>query len=199
MNLSARSSLAEVAGCVAQALARSGVRAVLTGGACATLYSRGAYQSSDLDFVLQSAVTPRELDAVMKTVGFRRAGDRYEHPRTAFFVEFPAGPLGIGADIDVRPVVYKIGRIGVRSLSATDACRDRLAAFYHWNDRQSLSTAVQIARHRRVDLKAIQAWSRREGALEGFSRFLESLRHDPQAGARAGKPRRFSRKRSSRK
>ncbi|HZM71147.1 MAG TPA: hypothetical protein VFB95_12385 [Candidatus Cryosericum sp.] len=189
MSLTGASTLAEVAAAVAKALDRSGIRAVLTGGACAALYSRGAYQSSDLDFVLQSAVKTRDLDAAMKSVGFRRVGNHYEHPRTSFFVEFPAGPLGIGADLEVRPVVYKIGRTRVRALSATDACRDRLAAFYHWNDRQSLSTAVQIARHRRVDLKAVRAWSRREGELDGFAQFLESLERTPRRSPRAEKAR----------
>lgn len=196
MSLTARSSLAEVAACVARALARSKIRAVLTGGACATLYSRGEYQSSDLDFILQSAVTHRELDAVMETIGFRRTGNHYEHSRAVFFVEFPAGPVGIGADIDVRPVVYRIGGTGVRALSATDSCRDRLAAYYHWNDRQSLSTAVQIARHHKVDLKAIRAWSTREGASDKFSDFLETLRQTPGKGPRPRKQAASSPKRS---
>ena len=190
MSLSATSTLSTVAAVVAKALQRSGIRAVLTGGACASLHSGGAYQSSDLDFVLQSAVTTRDLDAAMKSIGFRRVGTHYEHPRTAFFVEFPAGPLGIGADLDVRPVVYRVGKTGVRLLSATDSCRDRLAAFYHWNDRQSLNTAVQIARHRRIDMKAVRAWSRREGALEAFSEFLRSLE---QASKTRGRPAKRSR------
>lgn len=125
MKLDADSSLKQVAASVAEVLARSKIRAVLTGGACATFYTGGHYQSYDLDFVLQSATTPRQLDAVMETIGFRRAGRHYRHPGTKFFVEFPAGPLGIGADIGIRPVTYKIGKIGVRALSATDSCRDR--------------------------------------------------------------------------
>lgn len=35
-------------------LRRAGIRAVLTGGACANLYSGGAYESVDADFVLIS-------------------------------------------------------------------------------------------------------------------------------------------------
>jgi len=56
MSLTARSGLAEVAACVARALARSKIRAVLTGGACATLYSRGEYQSSGRGQRRRSAV-----------------------------------------------------------------------------------------------------------------------------------------------
>lgn len=198
MNLTARSSLAEVAASVARALARSGIRAVLTGGACATLYSNGEYQSSDLDFVLQSAVTPKELDAVMAAIGFLRAGNHYEHSRTPFIVEFPAGPLGIGADIDVRPVVYRIKGVGVRVLSATDSCRDRLAAYYHWNDRQSLITAVQIAIRRKVNLRAIRVWSAQESAAGKFSEFLEILGQVSGKGPRPRKPAPSSVKRTRR-
>lgn len=195
MKVTARSGLAEVAACVARTLARAKIRAVLTGGACATLYSKGEYQSSDLDFILQSAVSHRELDTVMESIGFHRTGNRYEHPRTSFFVEFPAGPLGIGADIDIRPVVYRIGGIGVKALSPTDSCRDRLAAFYHWNDRQSLITAVQIASHRKVDLKTIRAWSEREDASDKYSEFLGILRQDRGKGLRPAKRASSSRKR----
>jgi len=172
--------LAEVAACVAKALARAKIRAVLTGGACATIYSKGEYQSLDLDFVLQSAISSEQLDAVMESIGFHATGNRYEHPHTSFFVEFPAGPLGIGADIDIRPVVTKIVGIGVRVLSATDSCRDRLAAFYHWNDRQSLITAVQVAKHRKVNLNAIRTWSERENASDKFTEFLGILRRSPR-------------------
>jgi hypothetical protein len=174
VKLTGRSTLAEVAAAVAQSLARAGIDAVLTGGACATLYSAGTYQSFDLDFILRSAATARELDDAMGRIGFQRTGNHYEHSEARFFVEFPAGPLGIGSDLDIRPVIYKVGKIGVRALSATDSCRDRLAAFYHWNDRQSLAAAVEISRRRRVNLSAIRKWSEREGARKKFQEFLES-------------------------
>ena len=107
-----------------------------------------------------------------------------------------SGPLGIGADIDVRPVVYRIAGIGVRLLSPTDSCRDRLAAYYHWNDRQSLNTAIQIACHKDVDLKVVEAWSRHEGASDKFSGFLKALDQRPAKRPRARTPAASSRKRS---
>jgi hypothetical protein len=128
-----------------------------------------------LDFILQTAVSRRALDEVMSGIGFRRRGNHYEHPRTPFFVEFPAGPLGIGRDLHVQPIVYRIGGVAVLALSPTDSCRDRLAAFYHWNDRQSLETAVAIARRRKIDLKVIRNWSKEEGSLSLFSEFLRLL------------------------
>ena len=189
MSLTARSSLAEVAATVAEALARAGIRAVLTGGACATLYSEGKYQSFDLDFILQSAATARDLDDAMKSIGFGRSGNHYEHPRARFLVEFPAGPLGIGDDLDIRPVTYRIGNVGVKVLSATDSCRDRLAAFYHWNDRQSLAAAVEICRRRKVNIAAVRRWSKREGEADKFLAFLDSLGGARGGTSGTGKPR----------
>jgi len=104
MKLTGRSSLGAVATCVAGAIARAGIKAVLTRGAGASLYSRGAYESSDLDFVLQSAVSWRTLEGVMRSIGFHREGGHYRHPTAPFFVEFPAGPLGIGSDLNIEPV-----------------------------------------------------------------------------------------------
>ena len=176
MKLTKQSSFDTVVALVAGTLARSRIRAVLTGGACATFYSAGDYKSWDLDFILQSNVTRDQMDAVMAGIGFHRKGDHYVHPRTRFFVEFPAGPLGIGSDIEIRPIVRRIGGTGVRTLSATDACRDRLAAFYHWSDRQSLEAAVQIASRRRVNLTSIKNWSEREGFTDKLAEFLGSLR-----------------------
>ena len=77
----------------------------------------------------------------------------------------------------MRPIQRRIGGTGpaVRLLSATDSCRDRLAAFYHWNDRQSLDAAVQIALKNRIAINRIREWSGREGATERFIQFVHEL------------------------
>lgn len=176
MRLSARSTLAEVAAAVSQTLEASGITAVLTGGACATIHSNGAYQSTDLDFILRGATTQLALDGAMQRVGFLRDGDRYVHPLTPFYVEFPAGPLAIGQDLQIKPatIEHPGGRTTL-GLSPTDSCRDRLAAFYHWSDRQSLETALAIAVRQDVDLRLIERWSRNEGFLGRFQEFAGEL------------------------
>ena len=176
MKIGPRSSLAEVAAAVAQTLGAAGFRAVLTGGACATIYSAGAYQSFDLDFILQEGGGQRALDRAMAALGFIRQTDRYTHPGTTFFVEFPRGPLAIGDDTAIRPVHIDLGTGRALALSATDACRDRLAAFYHWSDRQSLDAAVAIASRHRVNMRTIRDWSAREGALDRFDEFRRRRR-----------------------
>jgi len=156
-------------------LRNAGFDAVLTGGACAAIYSAGAYVSHDLDFIIRSGGGRAALDDALAAVGFARKHDRYVHPKTTFFVEFPRGPLSIGEDTDIRPARLKIGRLTIAALSPTDSCRDRLAAFYHWSDRQSLRSAVEVALRVRVNMAAIRRWSDREGALDKFEEFRDEV------------------------
>jgi hypothetical protein len=176
VKLSLKSSLADVAVAVGDALRRAGIRAVLTGGACANLYSGGAYQSIDADFVLDGKRTTEQIDQALATLGFKRQRGRYVHSVVPFFVEFPAGPLGIGEDVRIRPVWKSRRSARTLALSATDSCRDRLAAFYHWNDRQSLLTAVEIATLNRVAFRKVREWSVEEGHLSGYEAFLSDVR-----------------------
>jgi hypothetical protein len=176
VKLDARWSLPVVAGAVGAVLAERGIRAVLTGGACASLYTRGRYHSRDMDFIVTGPVTQAGLDDALASLEFVRKGDRYVHPRVAFYVEFPRGPLAIGNDYRIRPVRREARGRRWLALSATDACRDRLAAFYHWNDQQSLRVAVQIARENRVSLGAIRRWSVAEGFSQRADEFLMAVR-----------------------
>ncbi len=175
MSLDPTSSLPEVVAVVGRALKDRGIRAVLTGDACASLYSGGAYTSFDVDFILQSAVDQTDLDGAMAAAGFSRRRDHYVHPTCSFWVEFPAGPLGLGADLQITPVPLRVRHITIPALSATDSCRDRLTGYYHWNDVQALDAAVAIAARRRVDLRLISRWSQGEGAAAKFATFRNRL------------------------
>lgn len=175
MKLGPKSTLADVAIEVGDALRRAGIRAVLTGGACASFYSVGAYHSQDADFVLLGACGAAELDGAMGSLGFGRSRGCYVHPGVPFVIEFPAGPLGIGEDFQIRPVWKRRRRARMLALSATDSCRDRLAAFYHWKDRQALAAAVAIALRQRVAFAKVKRWSAAEGHPEAYERFVAEL------------------------
>lgn len=149
------------------------------------IHSGGDYESEDLDYIIQAAPTQKTLDDAMAGIGFRRKVDQYFHPRSDFFIEFPRGPLSIGADIDISPAKLRLRGTLVHALSATDSCRDRLAAFYHWSDRQGLEAAVAIALRNRVNLKKIREWSAAESAQDRYQEFLSELRSArAQTGAR---------------
>ena len=176
MRIGPKSSLPTVAVAVGDALRRAGIRAVLTGGACASVHTAGRYSSVDADFVLIGEVTRRQLDDALATLGFVRSGDRYVHAESEFYVEFPRGPLAIGGDHTIRPVEYVSGPRRCLALSASDSCRDRLAAFFHWSDRQSMEVAVHIALANRLDWRRIRRWSEAEGNVARYEEFLAELR-----------------------
>ena len=175
MTLSRVSTLRDVALAVGAALDRHGISAVLTGGACASIYSDGAYSSRDIDFVLGNVVKQETLEKAMAEVGFLLDGDRFVHPEVQFWVEFPRGPLAVGSNYRIRPTLVRGSAGQAQALAPTDSCCDRLAAFYHWDDRQSLEVAIQIALRKPVDLDAVRKWSHREEADEKFREFLDRL------------------------
>jgi hypothetical protein len=195
VRLTAKSTLADIALTVGARLQRHGITAVLTGGACVSVYTDGSYVSKDADYVLQGTIRQSDLDTALAALGFARRGDRYVHAVVPFYLEFPPGPLAIGTDIDIQPVEVTVAGGSALLLSPTDSCRDRLAAFYHWQDRQSLSLAVAIARHQAIDLAVIREWSRDEGSGAGYEEFLRELRRD----RRANPPERRSRRAGPRK
>ena len=175
VRITRRSSARDVAAAIAGALEHGGLRAVLSGGGCASIYTRGIYQSVDLDFILQGPGTQKQLDAAMASVEFVRRENQYFHSQARFYAEFPPGPLGIGADYRIEPVEIRSGGARLLLLSPTDSCRDRLTGFYHWNDRQGLEVAVRIAVRQDVDIEKIRKWSEQERALPRFEVFLEEL------------------------
>jgi hypothetical protein len=176
VKLPAGATLAHFAIAVGDALRRHGIRAVLTGGACASVYTGGWHSSVDADFVLLGEVERADLDVAMASLGFTRSRDRYVHSTLDYYVEFPRGPLAIGTDDRIRPVEHSAKRRRTLALSATDCCRDRLAAFYHWNDRQSLAVAVQVASRHRLNWRIIREWSAVEGFTDRYAEFRAAVR-----------------------
>lgn len=165
----------ELATHVCQSLADAGIRVTLTGGACVAIWSNGRYQSRDLDFVEQGTVPRREVRAVMKRLGFTERGRHFEHSDTDFIVEFPTGPLAVG-DEPVSRIAERRSAAGtLRLLSPTDCVKDRLAAYFHWDDRQALEQALLVARAQPVDLAEIRRWAGTEGELGRFETFRQRL------------------------
>jgi hypothetical protein len=168
-------SLGELAAFVCSHLEKNGIHVVLSGGACVSIYSTNRYQSYDLDFIENIATSRNKLKGVLQEIGFMEEHRYFKHPDTKFFLEFPPGPLSIG-DEPVKETVHKEYPEGLlRLLSPTDCIKDRLAAFYHWNDRQSLEQAVLVAQECKVDLNEIERWSAKEGRSNEFATIRSRL------------------------
>ena len=164
------------AAAVCQALADAGITVTLTGGACVAIWTEGLYVSDDLDFVEEGPVPRRQVRTILSALGFRETKRHFTHPGTTLFVEFPNGPLMVGDERVTRAAEREtpVGRL--RLLTPTDCVKDRLAAYFHWNDAQALEQAVLVATAQAVDLDDIARWSQAEGEARKYGTFLAKLR-----------------------
>ena len=171
-------SAEELAGLVCQTLADAGITVTLTGGACVAIWSDGRYLSHDLDFIEEGPVARAAVRAALEPLGFVPKGRHFVHPGTPFFVEFPTGPLMVG-DERVERFSERKTRAGIlRLLTPTDCVKDRLAAFFHWNDPQALEQAVLVATAQKIDLNDVRRWSKNENRPDQFRLFEQRLRQE---------------------
>ncbi len=172
-------SVGELAAFISNHLRRRGIEVVLTGGSCVTIYSHNAYVSADLDFIDNSFTRRKKLKEAMAEIGFVEERRYFRHPEVELLVEFPAGPLSVGRE-PVKEIVvleYDTGNLAI--ISPTDCVKDRLAAYYHWGDRQSLKQAVLVMKCKEVDLGEIARWSRSEGKIRDFRKIERLLLSPP--------------------
>lgn len=168
-------SLVELAAYISTHLRRLGIEVVLSGGSCVAVYSAGQYVSMDLDLINRYQAKRSLLRSAMTTIGFSEQNRYYKHPDTEILVEFPAGPLAVGEEPVATVDELSTGCGVLKLLSPTDCVKDRLAAFYHWDDRQGLEQAILVAKNNKVNLEEVERWSVVEGKGEGFHRFALAL------------------------
>ncbi|HBA88527.1 MAG TPA: hypothetical protein DCZ75_11265 [Geobacter sp.] len=171
-------SMAELAAYVCSHLEDRNIRVVLSGGACVAIYASGRYVSMDLDFIDRLQTTRQRLKAVLSEIGFTEKNRYFVHADTDFFIEFPSGPLAVGNEPVAKIEEMHLDTGTLRLLSPTDCVKDRLAAFYHWNDRQCLQQAVWVAQEREVDWNEIERWSLQEGEKAKFDAFREEFEEE---------------------
>ena len=160
-------------------LREKGIEVVLSGGAAVGIYSNGRYVSKDLDLINVYAVNRKHIRAAMEELGFQEEGRYFKHPDTEFFIEFPAGPLAIGDEI-IKNIVEKKFSTGIlQIISPTDCVKDRLAAYYHWGDRQCLAQAEMVSQECAIDLNEIGRWSTREEKTVEFENIRDRLSGNP--------------------
>jgi len=165
----------ELAAFIDTHLRDKGIQVILSGGASVAIYSNYQYVSKDLDFIARFSIDHKKVKSSMQEIDFQRQGRYFHHPETPYFVEFISGPPSVGQDpiSGFKELSLETGKI--RLLSPTDCVKDRLAAFYHWGDRQSLEQALLVARSREIDLDNVESWSIREGNKDEFEKFKRRL------------------------
>lgn len=166
---------AELATYVQSHLESKGITVVLSGGAAVAIYTGNKYVSADIDLVDVFNVDRKKIIAAMKEIGFIEKNRYFIHPDTTHIVEFPPGPLFVGDEPvkNVNKIKFSTGILKV--ISATDCVKDRLAAYYFWNDQQSLTQAIQVAKQSRISINEIEKWSKKSRNMKEFEVFQKKF------------------------
>jgi hypothetical protein len=166
----------ELAAFVCEHLQASGIDTVLTGGACVTILTSNSYESCDLDFVNVAEAPLAKIEAALLRIGFVSDGRIYVNKKVKYSIDILNPPLAIGAEKITATNTITVKKMHLKMLTPTDSVRDRLAAFYFWNDLQALEQALMVARDNDVDLAVIRRWSKKENESEKFKLFKKKLR-----------------------
>lgn len=174
--ITAETSLIDVCFAVCTVLDATGVTAVLTGGSAAQYYAANQSESYDVDFMIVFEPGDAAGLEALQYLGYHYANDAYHHSENAYTIEFPKGPFAIGDDLVQHWEAVKRDREVLYVLDRTDCVRDRLAAFYLWDDRQSLTVARAVARSGPTDMERVRNWSEREQQTAKFLEFSTGMK-----------------------
>jgi len=170
-------TIRQLASVISSHLNNHGIQATLVGGACVSIYSNNKYQSLDLDFVTQASI--KQLSPLLKELGFNlQSGRHFTHPQCSYFIDFVAPPVAIGDQPIKATFSIETTAGSFRLLTATDCVKDRLAAFFYWNDYQSLAQAVMVTKDNKVVIEEIRRWAKKENQLDKFKQYLDKLGND---------------------
>jgi hypothetical protein len=171
-------SQAELAAYIQSVLQKEGVDVVLSGGSAVSFYSGNKYVSKDLDLINTTFAKRKTIKAIMEKIGFQEKGRYFVSSETPFLIEFPQGPLSVGEEPVKVIDEFELATGILRIISATDCTKDRLCAYYFWNDQQGLAQAVLVSKSQKVDLEEIKRWSKVEGKDLEFEVFKSRLNQD---------------------
>lgn len=165
----------ELAAYIQSSLRGAGIDVVLSGGSAVSFYSSDQYVSKDLDLINAHFAKRRAIRLNMERIGFHEKGRYFTHGESAFLVEFPEGPLAVGEEPVKEIHTFELATGTLCVLSPTDCVKDRLCAYYFWNDHQGLAQAVLVTKSQQVDLKELERWSKAQRNVEKFYMFKEQL------------------------
>jgi hypothetical protein len=173
-------SLGELAAFVSTHLRKNGIECILSGGGCVSIYTANRYQSYDLDFIESVSSGRKAVRKILGEIGFLEKNRYFKHPDIEYLIEFPSGPLSVGGQPIQKTVTLSFATGQLTLLSPTDCIKDRLAAYFHWNDMQCLEQARLVSESNRIDIGEIRRWSKAENKLEEFESIREMLSMAPK-------------------
>lgn len=139
-------TLAEVASVVSGALSEKNISVVVVGGSAITSHVPQIYTSLDIDLAVVSHDDSKAVEKVLAAIGFRRRGRDFAHPATHITIDLVANDP-IVEDVEIREFATITTLLGeYKTLHLPDAIADRVSAFVHWSDGESLDVAQRAAR-----------------------------------------------------
>ncbi|MBB3167725.1 hypothetical protein [Simiduia aestuariiviva] len=173
-------SMLQLAGYIAQHLKARNIDVVLVGGLAVACYTYNRYLTKDIDMVDISYQSPRALQSAMNALGFQKKGRVFVSDETDIVVEFPSAPLSVGDEFITNHTEFQTAQGAIPILQAIDVVKDRLAAYFHWQDKQSLVQALCIMLCHNISPNEVQKFCTREGSQEAFEKiasFHKSLKN----------------------
>ncbi|KKM77731.1 hypothetical protein LCGC14_1367050 [marine sediment metagenome] len=169
-------TLEKLAAIISEKLRKHSIDSILVGGGCVSIYSLNRYQSYDLDYVTYEDM--KKVAKALNELDFYEKGGCFIHKGCDYYIEFVAPPIAIGNEPIVNYEYHQTPLGTIKMLTPTDSVKDRLAAFYHWDDKQSLDQAliICITIAQKIDIAEIKRWSKHEGHLKKFKIFIEQLK-----------------------
>lgn len=150
-------TLSEVAAIVYRCLRESGIEAVVVGGSAITVHVPDVYTSSDIDLALISGFNRSRAARALEDLGFQERGRDFVHPKSAFSIDLVAQT----PYIDQRPIrefcTLETNAGPLRAYYLEDAIGDRVSAWVHWSDSESLKVAERALEptRNRIDRKRL--------------------------------------------
>lgn len=163
----------ELAAVVAENLQNHGVDVVLVGGLAVEIYTENLYLTKDIDMVNTNYSTIDTLHNAMAGLGFYKQGRVYVNDTTDITVEFPPGPLSVGDTLIKKITHQQVANKRIPILTLEDVIKDRLAAYVHWQDRQSLIQATTLMIKHRLNPKVFKAFCLKEGSQTDYKFLLQ--------------------------
>ena len=157
-----------------ETLKTAGIDVVLVGGACISIYSENRYQSFDLDFVTYEEMRP--IEKVLLPLGFRREGRCFIHKECPYLLDFVNPPISVGSESIKLFKTLKTSYGSLQLLTPTDSVKDRLSAFFYWNDRQAFEQALLVAKDHKIKINDLKRWAKAEGHFTKLDEFLKTLK-----------------------
>lgn len=152
-------SLIEVAGTVCAHFASKGIDVVVVGGSAITVHLPEIYTSHDIDFAVPSGHSLRQIAASLAEIGFKRRGREFVSPDTIYSIDIVADiPFIEQEPIYDYALVNTAGGM-LKVFHIEDAISDRICAFVHWSDSESLDVAERAlhAARQHIDPRRLAA------------------------------------------